>query len=188
MRILIGICAVLALCACTRIGATKPSNPAAVRGCDASATAPWRTASGQAFQVEATSSGPDCAHAVATLAIRDPQGAVVWADAGASEHIMPLAPAHDLAAMQRGLNEWINPNSRTITTSAGLPAWVEGAEQPKMGEFPFYPERDFDRTAYEALRTRGVPVICYVQGMESLACIADDNGEFTKVGVQTFPG
>jgi len=33
-----------------------------------------------------------------------------------------------------------------------------------------------------------VPVFCYVQGMESMACVALQNGEMTKVGVQTFPG
>jgi len=189
MRLGLIVCAaVLALGACSRIGATRPSSPDALRGCQTSATGAWRASANQTLQVEATSAGPDCTHAVATIAVRDISGKVLWADAAPSEHLMTLAQAHELPAMERALGEWINSNNRTIATSSALPDWPQGADAPQNGEFPFYPEREFDRDAYLALRTATVPVFCYVQGMESQACVALQNGAMTKVGVQSFPG
>ena len=59
---------------------------------------------------------------------------------------------------------------------------------PRSGEFPFYPEPYYDRSGYEVLRQSDVPLFCYVQGMESIACVALENGRMEKVGVQSFPG
>ena len=189
MRLGVILCvAVLALGACSRIGSTRPSSPDALRGCQASATGVWHASANHALQVEATSAGPDCTHAVATIAVRDMSGKVLWADAAPSEHLMTLAQARDLPAMEHALAEWIDSSNRTIATSSALPDWPQGADAPQNGEFPFYPESEFNRDAYLALRTANVPVFCYVQGMESLACVALQNGEMTKVGVQSFPG
>ena len=189
MRFGLLIClGVLALGGCTRIGSTKPeAPPTSVRGCVASAEAPWR-ANNATFTIAATSAGPDCAHAVATLAIRDAQGRVFYADAAASEHVMTLAQARDLSSMQQALGGWIDSNNRTIASTSALPDWPQGANAPQNGEFPFYPEHELDRDAYLALRAANAPVFCYVQGMESEACVALQNGVMTKVGVQTFPG
>ena len=189
MRFGLIVCAaVLALGACTRIGSTRPSSVAEVAGCEATATGEWRASPQATYQVQASSSGPDCTHSVATIAVRDSSGKVLWADAAASEHLMTLAPARELPAMQRALAEWIDSNNRTIASSSALPDWPQGATAPQNGEFPFYPEHHFDRDAYMTLRAANVPVFCYVQGMESSACVALQNGEMTKVGVQTFPG
>ena len=188
MRLGLIVCAALAMGACSRIGDTRPGSPEALHGCQASAAGPWRASESQTLQVEALSAGPDCAHAVATIAVRDASGKVLWADAAPSEDLMTLAEAHDLPAMQRSLAEWIGSNNRTIATSSALPDWPQGADAPQNGEFPFYPEHDLDRDAYQALRTANVPVFCYVQGMESQACIALQDGAMSKVGVQTFPG
>ena len=188
MRFGLIVCAALAMCACSRIGDTRPSSPEALHGCQVSAAAPWHASAQATYQVEASSAGPDCTHAVATIAVRDASGKVMWADAAPSEHVMALAPAHDLPAMQRALAEWIDSNNRTIATSSALPDWPQGADAPQNGEFPFYPEHDVDRAAYMALRAANVPVFCYVQGMESQACIALQDGAMTKIGVQTFPG
>jgi hypothetical protein len=190
MRVGLIVCvAMLALGACSRIGATRPESPDALHGCQASATGVWHASTNQTFSVEASSAGPDCAHAVATIAVRDASGKVLWADAAASEHVMTLAQAHDLAAMEHALTNWIDSNNRTIASTSALPDWPEGANAPQNGEFPFYPEGDgASRDAYLALRTANVPVFCYVQGMESEACVALQNGEMTKIGVQSFPG
>ena len=55
-------------------------------------------------------------------------------------------------------------------------------------EFPFYTEAAFDRAAYEALRARDAAMLCFVQGMESLACYAPEGARLVKIGVQSFPG
>jgi hypothetical protein len=138
--------------------------------------------------VEASSAGPDCTHAVATIAVRDASGKVLWADAAPSEHLMTLAQAHDQPAMEHALAEWIHFDNHTLGTSSALPDWPQGAASPQNGEFPFYPEHDLDRDAYLALRAANVPLFCYVQGMESQACVALQNGAMTKAGVQAFPG
>ena len=94
---------------------------------------------------------------------------------------MPFSPG-------RWLAEWVTPGSTMISTSA-LPEWPANAQAPESGEFPFYPEEGYDREAYNALRTNNLPLYCYVQGMESLACIAfSGEGEVSKIGVQSFPG
>jgi hypothetical protein len=58
-----------------------------------------------------------------------------------------------------------------------------------LGEFPFYPEEGMDQVTYEQIRAEKQKIFCYVQGMESIACVAiSKNGAATKIGVQTFPG
>lgn len=181
--------ALTALGACSRIGSDRPAPPpTSVRGCVASADAPWRPLSGVEFEISTTSAGPDCAHAVATIAIRAASGQVLWADAAPTEHLFGFDQAHDVAAMQTALAGWINSSNHTMASTSALPDWPQGANAPQNGEFPFYPERDLDRDAYLALRTANVPLFCYVQGMESQACVALQNGQMTKVGVQSFPG
>jgi hypothetical protein len=188
MRFGLIVCAVLAMGACSRIGDTRPSSPEALHGCQVSAIGTWHASPQATYQVEASSAGPDCAHAVATIAVRDASGKVLWVDASPSENLMTLAQAHDLPAMQRALAEWIDSNNHTIATSSALPDWPQSADAPQNGEFPFYQEHDLNRDAYLALRTANVPVFCYVQGMESEACVALQDGAMTKIGVQTFPG
>ena len=75
-------------------------------------------------------------------------------------------------------------------STADLPAWAEGAEYPVLGDFAFYPEEGIDRATYTKVRDSKAPIFCYVQGMESMACVVKDaeNGGFFKLGVQTFPG
>ena len=188
MRVGLIICSVLAMAACSRIGDTRPTSPEALHGCQVSAIGAWHASPQATYQVEASSAGPDCAHAVATIAVRDASGKVLWVDASPSENLMTLAQARDLPAMQRALAEWIDSNNHTIATTSALPDWPQGADAPQNGEFPFYPEHDLDRNAYLALRTADVPVFCYVQGMESEACVALQDGAMAKIGVQTFAG
>jgi hypothetical protein len=102
---------------------------------------------------------------------------------------MVLAQAHDQDAMRTALNEWIDPaHNTTMQTTSALPDWPANADAPASGEFPFYPESYVDRDSYIALREADVPLLCYVQGMESMACLALRDGQLEKVGVQSFPG
>jgi len=141
------------------------------------------------FTVEAFSNGPDCEHAVATIVVRDLQNNVLWADAGPTRYLFGLNEARDAPAMQAALSDWIATDNQAFASSAALPAWPANAESPESGEFPFYVEPEWaDREGYESLRAEGVPIYCYVQGMESLSCVALQNGSMHKVGVQSFPG
>lgn len=175
----------LALAACSppseQTGALAP-------GCDARAQNAW-VASDERYSVEATSAGPDCVRAVATIVVRDGSGVPLYAEAHLAQHVMVLAPATDADSMQSALREWADPaNNTTMTTTSALPDWPANAIAPASGEFPFYPEAHFDRESYTALRQADVPLLCYVQGMESMACLALRDGQLEKVGVQAFPG
>lgn len=156
-------------------------------GCEVRAAQPWE-GGGAAYSVEATTTAPDCERAVATLTIRDSSGVPVYAVAHMAEDIMMLAPAHDAAAMQTALQEWVTFDNHTMTTTSTLPDWPANAAGPQNGEFPFYPDEIYDRDTYMRVRANNLPLLCYVQGMESLACLALADGEFSKVGVQSFPG
>lgn len=183
------ILGVLALAAaCAPAPSMGEQQTASVRGCIAVATDHWRPDNSVDFAVEAQSFGPDCERALATIVVRDAQGRVQWTESAPTAHVMVLARARDAESMRRALNEWITTSNHTISTSSAFPEWPRGAAAPQNGEFPFYPTEQFDRENYEALRRTNTPVFCYVQGMESQACLALMNGELVKVGVQSFPG
>jgi hypothetical protein len=174
----------LALAACSP--AEEADN--LVTSCDARAANTW-TASDAQYSVEATSAGPDCARAVATFVVRDASGAPLYAEAYLAQHVMVLSDVSDAAAMETALREWTNPaNSTTMATTSALPDWPARASGPENGEFPFYADESVDRDTYLGLRQADVPLLCFVQGMESLACLALRNGQLEKIGVQTFPG
>lgn len=159
----------------------------ATAGCVATASIPWRPLSGTEFVIDAATAGPDCANATATITVKHASGQTLWTENYPTSQVMTLAPATDVASMTSALAEWIEP-ATTIQTSSALPELPLAAPQPQNGEFPFYQDEGWDRARYEALRARNVPMFCYVQGMESLACIALENGAMTKVGAQSFPG
>lgn len=177
-----GLAALLAACA--------PAEEAgrAADGCALRAASTWNAGADASLSVEATTSGPDCARAAATLAIRDAAGAVLFASAHPASQVMTLAQAHDAAAMQAALEEWVSAANPQLAGAAALPAWAADADAPTEGEFPFYPAEDVDREAYAELRRRDLPMFCYVQGMESLNCLTLEGGAVRSVGVQSFPG
>lgn len=178
----------LGVAACAPQDDADDAQTASVRGCQAVATEAWRPLSGAEFSIEATSAGPDCQRAVATLAIRDAQGHALYTQAYPAAQVMGLSEAGDVDAMQRAMSDWIRSSNHTIATTAALPDWPTGAQGPVSGEFPFYVAEGMARADYLALRQRDAPVYCYVQGMESQACLALDQGGLVTIGVQTFPG
>lgn len=157
-------------------------------GCDARAVQSWNATPDVALSIEATSVGPGCDRAVATIVIRDSSGNPLYADTHIAAQVMVLAGAADQAAMQTALGEWANSSNATMATTAALPEWPANAEAPQSGEFPFYPDDGVDREAYATLRTQNLPLFCYVQGMESLRCVAFNQGEIGSVGLQLFAG
>lgn len=179
------ICAVAALTlACAP--AQEADNMAP--GCDARAVQTWNATPEAALSVEAASTGPGCDRAVATIVIRDSSGNPLYVDTHIAAQVMVLAGAADQAGMQTALGEWADSSNAAMATTAALPEWPANAEAPQSGEFPFYADEGVDRESYASLRAQNLPLFCYVQGMESLRCVAFENGGISSVGVQLFPG
>ncbi|MCE9522115.1 MAG: hypothetical protein K8S25_06750 [Alphaproteobacteria bacterium] len=176
-------------CVLTFLAFGRTALPVEAAGnCAASATAVWKADGMRALRTEAYSSGPTCALAVTTLVVRASDGKVLWAEAAPVEHVMTFVEVKTRKQMARALSEWLL-QSHTFKTTSDLPEWKKGAEAPVSGEFPFYPEAGIDRDAYEQIRAEKQPVFCYVQGMESLACLGlSKDGSLAKVGLQLFPG
>jgi len=184
MRLIVLAAVALLAAACQRLEEADNIAP----GCDARAANTWGVADAQ-YSVEASTDGPDCARAVATIVVRDASGVPLYAEAHLANHLMTLAPATTEAAMQTALADWSNPaNNTTMQTTSALPDWPQGVAAPQNGEFPFYPEPGYDRDTYMAIRAENAPLLCYVQGMESTSCLALRNGALEKIGVQAFPG
>jgi hypothetical protein len=182
------IAGVLALAACDPAPQSEAPAPQqtvaeASGACGTSASSTW-----SGLNIEAVSAGDDCGHANATITIRDASGASLHSAAYPTDQVMVLAGAGSVDELQRMLSEWITPAGAMKDSTADLPDWLQGQDQPADGEFPFFVEEGMDRASYNALRQRDAPLYCYVQGMESLACLVYENGAVTNVGVQTFPG
>jgi hypothetical protein len=170
--------------------ATEPA-PALVEtasGCAARAANVWSAGAGATFAIEAVSAGDQCASAAVTLSIRGPDGATAHEQNFQADQVMTLAGAESVDDLRRRLSEWITPPGVQMDSTGDLPAWAQGAEVPVSEEFPFYPEDGVTREVYETLRTEDRSMFCYVQGMESMACLAMHEGALTKIGVQSFPG
>jgi hypothetical protein len=75
-----------------------------------------------------------------------------------------------------------------MATTKALPEWKAKDDFPINGEFMFYVEEGIDRAAYDVIRKADLPMYCFVQGMESVACLVLQDGGLFKVGVQSFPG
>jgi ribosomal protein L12E/L44/L45/RPP1/RPP2 len=154
-----------------------------VDGCVAKAERVW-SAGGADYAVRIETIGATCEAATAKLTVTAPEGVVVHTDELIAAQTFALNAAKTPAEMQAALAEVIGD---PMTDTSNLPAWEAGAEQPG-GEFPFYPEMQTDRAAYEKLRAAKTPMLCYVQGGESTGCWLLDGAKLVKVGSQTFPG
>jgi hypothetical protein len=180
VRSFAGSAAALALCGAAVAACDQSASPGR-SGCAEEASSLWGP-----YRVEASSSGPDCARAVVTLAVRNKSGAAAWVHAAPGAQLMTFAQVKTRAEMAKALAEWLEQNPSFDNTAELLP-WSQGTAQPSA-EFPFYPDEGVDREYYEGLRAAKLAMFCYVQGMESLACIVSKDGQLTKIGVQSFPG
>lgn len=156
---------------------------APVNGCAAAASGAWSS-----FQIAANVSGGECATAEASIALTNEAGEQVWAQSYLVAHVMTLADAATAQDMQRRLAEWITSAGPALDSAGDLPDWPRGAATPVGGEFPFYTDEGVTQAQCTALRAGDAPMFCYVQGMESLRCLIDDNGQIATLGVQSFPG
>ena len=156
-------------------------------GCGGAVWQTWAPSQNSVFRAEASSDGPSCAHAVVTLVIRAPGGAPLWADALPASQVMTFSQVRRAGDMAVALREWLT-QSHQFRTSFDLPVWKKGEAAPIAGEFPFHPDEAVDHDYYEQIQSERLPVFCYVQGMESMACIVLKDGTMMKIGLQSFPG
>jgi len=186
MRGLIIGAALLALAAC---GENNPAKTAEVgAGCNAETASTWAANDSVTLKVDASARGPDCTQATATITVRDDQGATLLTFAAPTAELFGFEEANDESAMRRALAMWVAQPDMTGANTASLPAWASGAQSPMAGEFPFYPAEGIDDEAYKALREAARPMFCHVQGRESQACYALEDGALNPIGLQTFPG
>lgn len=188
MRVLtvIGLSAVLSCCAPETPQGARVAN--ADEACRAEATAMWSTPAGS-MQLQASTSGPTCDKSVASLVIRNGSGDALYASIYPVTSLFGFEGTGSPEAMQKALAAWIDPSGSPMRTSTDLPPWRPDAEQPESGEFPFYPSEQYaEPTAYEQLRAQALPIYCYPQGRESLACLILREETLETVGLQTFPG
>lgn len=177
-----GLAAAIAVAAAF-VPASLSAEPGA---CSTRHTEAWK-AGGAAFTVDAFADGPTCELAVATIVIRGADGVPLWSEAYPASQVMVLAGQPDVSTMQQALFDWTLQDG-SKPTSKSLPEWKAGADMPVLGDFPFYLEEGIDRDAYAAIRKADLPMYCYIQGMESMACLVLQDGGLTKVGAQSFPG
>lgn len=176
---------VLVLATAVAVSSAAPSHAAS--GCDVSASSVWVPPGQRPLRTEAVSHGPRCDKAIVVVTVRSADGTPLWVDAHVGQFVMPFAGVRTTTAMKTALAEWIRQDHQ-LKTAASLPPWPAGAEQPSSGEFPFLPDEAVDREYYEAARRARLPLFCYVQGMESMSCVALKDGGMLKLGVQLFPG
>lgn len=157
--------------------------------CGAFVRTPWTVTSFGAIDAEAHAKGR-CDNAAVSLALRDGQGRVYWSDSFASAQLFGFEDVINPDEMRESLREWITPPD-TFASTADLPRWRRGQATPvRNGEFPFIPHQAINRRAYNRIRRADLPMFCYVQGLESVFCVAlsgDETGVIA-LGSQTFPG
>lgn len=164
--------------------------PAHADDCNARASSAWEPGNGQTYAIEALTDGATCDQAVAAYVVRGADGAPLYYDIYQANQIMVLAGQPTKADMEGALFQWAMQDAGPdgVMHTGSLPEWKAGAETPEAGDFAFYPDMAVDQAYYEQLRAAKAPMICYIQGMESSACLALYEGGFVLVGVQTFPG
>ena len=155
--------------------------------CTARATAPWVGGPAPRLRLEAFSDGPTCAKAIAVFAVRDSVGKVVFSQSHTSEFLATTSQARTPTQMRAALGAWLGAGDRRFN-HATLPNWLVGADRPVEQEFPFMPDPSITRADYLAIKSSRAPVLCYVQGMESLNCLVYRNGGLEPFGIQSFPG
>ncbi|MDP3738371.1 MAG: hypothetical protein Q8R02_13330 [Hyphomonadaceae bacterium] len=170
-------------------GAGAEAAQLAAGGCDARVEKPW-VVGAATHTVEASTTGPSCAQAVVTLAVRGADGTPELAWSSPTQDIFGLYDAADAEAMKTALADWIDQSHSMFATASALPAWTDGKEAPGAPneEFPFHAETWFDRQAWEQMRKDNAPVFAFPQGRESQAVFILRDGRLEPIGVQQFPG
>lgn len=163
----------IALAACALASCTpSPLRPVAAADCSQSVDRAVRFSSAEINDViTVASSGPSCAQAVLNFTLRSADGDPLWTFA-TTLHDMggPEAPTPE--DVQVLLTRWVTVE---VTHTGTLPEWRQGAESlgDSVDEGGSY-ETPFARETYEALRSRHLPLLCFLNSRESSQCLIID--------------
>jgi hypothetical protein len=185
MRAIVFGLAALALAACgeRREAAQGP-------GCDVRAEHAVRFSNDAADDViTARAEGPSCAQATVMLTLRNAEGDALWAFASTYNDMAyggapaPDAPAPAAEDVERFLTGWAD---FTTMRSGELPEWREGAASLAENVEGLSYETPFNREAYEMLRGRDLPTLCYAAGMEASQCLIIDPATHAPIRIVAF--
>ncbi|MBO6797506.1 hypothetical protein [Maricaulis sp.] len=119
-----------------------------------------------------------------TRTIYDAGGHELYRADYVTDHIMTLSFdsgfVTEPAELPAAIEDWLTAGPGRSRTSE-LPPYQDTAE------FPFMSGAD-GPNQHEAWRSGDYPMQCYVQGMESMNCVALVEGEIVELGYQLFPG
>lgn len=165
--------------------------PAPKGACAAMAEHAWQPKGTAAkYTITGAAGGATCNTGEAVITVRNAAGKVIFSKGGYDVGVMSntvFAMSVSPESMKSALVDWVSSVHEDDSTGQ-LPEWRANEAQPVMGEFPFYPHEGLTRAQYAAIRAANKPMLCHVQGGESLACYAVDGDTLTPIGLQTFPG
>lgn len=168
------VAAILALSACGQ----DATQQAAQSACALTAThaLTWTNAETPDL-VTATSQGPSCSQAIVTLVGVNAAGDPLWAFSstyydmtagGPPPEDAPPATADDVRSF---LESWANV---TTMQSSTLPEWRADAATLTESADTFSYDTPMPREAYEMLRARDLPMVCYAVAVEGAQCLIID--------------
>lgn len=188
---------VLALSGCVKpMAADDGGAPPAIGGaCAVSVAEDAYLGHADRYQLEARSYGDVCPGAPIALRLVSASGVEIWRFETNADVMFLSQDVQNRADMTEALAEWVAPPMVGMTRTNDLPRWRSGRDYPGKGdeEFPFYGAEGLSRGDYEALRKASLPMVCPVQGMESMVCVAIDDrtpgsAKAIEMGFQMFPG
>lgn len=128
--------------------------------------------------VSARAEGPSCGQAALVLVVRNSAGDPLWTYASTYRLLtagdaVPLESAPEITAedVQSFLDAWADV---TLMNTSRLPEWRADAATLSESAETFAYDTPYDREAYEMLRTRDLPMLCYAAGAESSQCVIID--------------
>lgn len=157
--------------------------------CTAKATRAWmpsgdRAGGGLTFTIEASSSGPTCDEAVATLTLRDNDGEPDFTADTQANDVPSLSGPDTAADMAAALRDWIAGEEDDITSA--LPDWPDDAPAPDASDGAFDPAAGIDRNDYTSVREQGYPLFCFAT-QPGRRCIYWDGQTFQDIGLRHPP-
>jgi hypothetical protein len=140
------------------------------------------------YTAEASTQG-ECGLGELVLTVRNQNGDIEFSDTFGPSDLFGFYDIFTFQDMNLALTDWVS-NYADESSTAKLPPWPVGADGPEAGEFPFYVEEGVSQALYEEIRAQDRPMVCFIQGGESLLCLVQhpETGDLEALGVQTFPG
>jgi len=163
------------------------------QGCAATAKAPWSWGAGgpranAQLMITGSTAGDDCHSAKATITIHAIDGRMLFAVSRPTAQVTTLADATDVAQMTKALQSWVSSTTCPVGGSDALPQWRRGKPAvDATGNTPFI--ATLTREAYVRHRAAAEPLLCFIQGSESVTALAvSPNGQsVTRIGSFALP-